>query len=149
MPIKSDDQLDLQSLHRVREGWVGRRTAVINQHRGLLMERGIIHDDIQRDEKTAESNYLLYQSKREEERASNAMDSTRIANVAIAIPPAIPALPVLGWPVIGLIAIGVSLLISVGAAYTVDHFDPALYTADQVTAALNVPVVISMPKRVA
>jgi transposase len=41
VPIKSDDQLDLQSLHRVRERWVVRRTAVINQIRGLLFERGI------------------------------------------------------------------------------------------------------------
>ena len=41
VPIKSDDQLDLQSLHRVRERWVSRRTAVINQMRGLLLERGI------------------------------------------------------------------------------------------------------------
>ncbi len=41
VPIKNDDQLDLQSLHRVRERWVMRRTAVINQLRGLLLERGI------------------------------------------------------------------------------------------------------------
>src|SRR5258708_18278453 len=41
VPIKSDDQLDLQSLHRVREHWVMRRTAVINQIRGLVLERGI------------------------------------------------------------------------------------------------------------
>jgi transposase len=41
VPIKSEDQLDLQSLHRVRERWVMRRTAVINQIRGLLLERGI------------------------------------------------------------------------------------------------------------
>ena len=33
VPIKTDDQLDLQSLHRVRERWVMRRTAVINQMR--------------------------------------------------------------------------------------------------------------------
>jgi len=41
VPIKSDDQLDLQSLHRVRERWVMRRTAVVNQIRALLLERGI------------------------------------------------------------------------------------------------------------
>ena len=41
VPIKNDAQLDLQSLHRVRERWVMRRTAVINQIRGLLLERGI------------------------------------------------------------------------------------------------------------
>ncbi len=38
---RRDDQLDLQSLHRVRERWVRCRTAVINQIRGMLLERGI------------------------------------------------------------------------------------------------------------
>src|SRR6267142_1796725 len=41
VPIKTEEQLDPQSLHRVRERWVMRRTAVINQIRGLLLERGI------------------------------------------------------------------------------------------------------------
>src|ERR1035437_2092058 len=41
VPIKTDDQLDMQSLHRVRERWVMRRTAIVNQVRGLLLERGI------------------------------------------------------------------------------------------------------------
>jgi len=41
VPVKSDEQLDLQSLHRVREHWIMRRTAVVNQIRGLLLERGI------------------------------------------------------------------------------------------------------------
>ena len=41
VPIKTDDQLDLQSLHRIRERWVKGRTAVIHQIRGLLLERGI------------------------------------------------------------------------------------------------------------
>src|SRR5271155_2875232 len=41
VPIKTDDQLDLQALHRVRDRWVARRTAVMNQLRGFLLERGI------------------------------------------------------------------------------------------------------------
>jgi transposase len=41
VPIKSDEQLDMQSLHRIRDRWVARRTSVINQMRGLLLERGI------------------------------------------------------------------------------------------------------------
>jgi transposase len=41
VPIKTDDQLDMQSLHRTREGWVHRRTSLVNQIRGLLLERGI------------------------------------------------------------------------------------------------------------
>ena len=41
VPIKTDEQLDLQALHRIRDRLVQRRTAVINQIRGFLMERGI------------------------------------------------------------------------------------------------------------
>jgi transposase len=41
VPIKTDDQLDLQAFHRVRDRLVHRRTAVINQIRGFLLERGI------------------------------------------------------------------------------------------------------------
>jgi transposase len=41
VPIKTDDQLDLQALHRVRDRLVHRRTSVINQIRGFLLERGI------------------------------------------------------------------------------------------------------------
>src|SRR5713226_8313485 len=41
VPIKSEEQLDLQALHRVRERWVMRRTAVVNQIRTLLLERGL------------------------------------------------------------------------------------------------------------
>jgi len=42
VPAKSNEQLDLQALHRVRSRLVSERTAVINQIRGFLLERGII-----------------------------------------------------------------------------------------------------------
>jgi len=42
VPPKSNEQLDLQALHRVRSRLVSQRTAVINQIRGFLLERGII-----------------------------------------------------------------------------------------------------------
>jgi len=41
VPLKNEAQLDLQSLHRVRDRWIGRKTAVINQLRGFLLEHGI------------------------------------------------------------------------------------------------------------
>ena len=40
--LKSEDQLDMQSLHRARDRLVGERTALINQLRAFLLERGII-----------------------------------------------------------------------------------------------------------
>lgn len=41
VPIKSQEQLDWQAMHRVRDRLVQRRTALINQIRGFLLERGI------------------------------------------------------------------------------------------------------------
>ncbi len=41
VPLKSAEQLDLQALHRVRSRLVTQRTAVINQIRGVLLERGL------------------------------------------------------------------------------------------------------------
>src|SRR5260370_34807556 len=41
-PIKTDDQLDLQALHRVRDRLITRRTSVINQLRAFLLERGLV-----------------------------------------------------------------------------------------------------------
>jgi transposase len=43
--IKTPEQSDLLSLHRVRSRLVGQRTAVINQIRGFLIERGITPTD--------------------------------------------------------------------------------------------------------
>ena len=41
VPIKTEHQLDLQALHRVRDRLVARQTSVINQIRAFLLGRGI------------------------------------------------------------------------------------------------------------
>lgn len=41
VPIKTEDQLDLQAIHRVRDRLVLRRTSLINQLRAFFLERGI------------------------------------------------------------------------------------------------------------
>jgi transposase len=41
VPTKTVEQLDLQALHRVRSRLVSERTAVVNQIRAFLLERGI------------------------------------------------------------------------------------------------------------
>ena len=41
VPIKTDVQLDLLALHRVRDRLIARRTAVINQLRAFLLECGM------------------------------------------------------------------------------------------------------------
>jgi len=41
VPINTEEQLDVQAMHRVRDRLVQRRTALINEIRGFLLERGI------------------------------------------------------------------------------------------------------------
>jgi transposase len=40
--LKSEEQLDTQTLHRARDRLVGERTALINQLRAILLERGLV-----------------------------------------------------------------------------------------------------------
>lgn len=40
--LKTQEQLDMQTLHRSRDRLVGERTALINQARAILLERGIV-----------------------------------------------------------------------------------------------------------
>jgi len=42
VPNKTQEQADIQAIHRVRQGLVQARTAAINQSRGLLAENGIV-----------------------------------------------------------------------------------------------------------
>jgi transposase len=50
--VKNESQLDLQTIHRVRQRLVGRRTALINQLRAILLERGITVPQTRRDLET-------------------------------------------------------------------------------------------------
>src|SRR5687768_13419517 len=40
--LKSEDQLDMQTLHRVRDRLVAERTSLMNQIRSVLLERGCV-----------------------------------------------------------------------------------------------------------
>jgi uncharacterized protein involved in exopolysaccharide biosynthesis len=114
-----------------------------------LDQLSLSQQDLQREAKAAETNYLLYLAKREQERTSNALDATRIANVAIAVPPSIPALPVFSWPMIVLIGLGSATVLGLGAAYTADYLDPSFHTPSQVIEILGIQVVAALPEKTA
>ena len=42
VPLKTEDQLDLLAIHRVRDRLISQRTAVINQLPAFLLERGMV-----------------------------------------------------------------------------------------------------------
>ena len=126
-----------------------RSVAAIHKQMVTLNDKALAQQDLLREVKANEDNYLLYQAKREQERTSDALDQTRIGNVAIAVPPAIPALPLYSLPVLILIGFAGAVFLSVGAVYTKDYFDSSFHTPSQVTNILGIPVVISMPRKTA
>jgi len=114
-----------------------------------LAEKGLDEADLTREQKANEDNYLLYLGKREQARTSDALDKTRIENVAIAIPPSIPVLPVLSPFMIVLFALVGAGFISLATVYTVDYFDSSFHTPGEVIDTLGIPVVVTMSKRTA
>lgn len=99
-----------------------------------------------RDVASAEEKYLLYQRKQEEARISDALDRTRIANVAIAEPPTVPAEPRPRhralWLSLGLMG---ALALSLGVALATDALSPSVRTPSELQTTLNVPVLAWVP----
>jgi uncharacterized protein involved in exopolysaccharide biosynthesis len=99
-----------------------------------------------RDVKSAEEKYLLYQRKQEEARISDALDHTRIANVAIAQRATTPsrAQRTAGlWLIpIGLFA---SLALGIGAGLVKDKLSSSIRTPDELESAIDLPVLAWVP----
>jgi uncharacterized protein involved in exopolysaccharide biosynthesis len=110
-----------------------------------LNEKTTRQDDLVRNVKAGEDNYLLYLRKREEARISDALDNKRIVNVAIAESATVPALPALNifWLLIG--AFFAAGTVSVGAAYAADRMDPCFRTPEELAQYLDVKVLASIP----
>ena len=53
VPLKAQEQLDIQSLHRVRSRLVDMRTMLMNQLRAILLERGLVFPQGRRKFETA------------------------------------------------------------------------------------------------
>ncbi len=102
-----------------------------------------------REAKVDEGNYILYASKREQERTSDALDEKRIADVAIAVPPVVPVLPAYGPFLVIFVGFFVALVVGVLSAFVADYVDPSFRTPQDVSNALNIPVLASVPRRAA
>ena len=112
-----------------------------------LDQKEVVQQGLLRDEKAQEANYLLYQRKQEEARISNALDRSRIVNVAVAEQVAVPAVPSrsrLSTLLAGLLA---AIAASMAAAVAAEYFNPSLRTSDDVKVFLDVPVLASVSSR--
>jgi uncharacterized protein involved in exopolysaccharide biosynthesis len=111
--------------------------------------KAVQQTELLRDAKANESNYLLYLNKREQERTSDALDQKRIANVAIAVPAYVPALPAYSPFKVLFLGFFLALLGGIGAGYLAELADPSFRTPDEVAAVLNISMVTSVPRQAA
>jgi uncharacterized protein involved in exopolysaccharide biosynthesis len=103
--------------------------------------------DLVREAKAAQDNYLLYLRKAEESRIADALDQKRIVNVAIAEAATVPGLPSNPpWPATLLVGALLGILVGLAAAFVADYLDPTIRTPDELEEVLNVPVLSAMAK---
>ena len=125
-----------------------RRTVSSYEQQAANLDRQeVVEQDLERDRKAQEDSYLLYQRKREEARISNALDRSRILNVAVAEPALVPDLPSrsrLSTLLIGLLA---AIALSLAAAATAEYCNPSLKNSVDVVEFLEVPVLASISSR--
>jgi uncharacterized protein involved in exopolysaccharide biosynthesis len=112
-----------------------------------LEQKGIVQQDLLRVVKTDEENYLLYQRKREEARMTDALDRTRILNVAITEQPSVPTLPSNSPWLLLLVGGVLATAVSLCTAFTLEYLDPSFRTPSEVLAELKIPVLAAIPQK--
>ena len=126
---------------------------LINTIHGMQSEmvsldaKAVKQEALRRETKANETNYLLYLTKREEERTSDALDQKRIENVSIAVPAEVPALPARSRSSILLPGFFLALFGGIGAGYIAELADPSFRTPAEVEELLNITVLAAMPKQ--
>jgi len=112
----------------------------------MVDQKGIQRQDLIRNIKASEANYLLYVQKQEQARIADEMDKDRILNVAIAEAPSVPSLPVYP-PMLLILAGGVlALMISLAVGFVADYLDPSIRTPDELVQFLGLPLLATFAK---
>lgn len=122
--------------------------AVVEQYQETartLEQKGIQQQDLLRQVKTDEENYLLYQHKREEARMTDALDRKRILNVAIAEQPVPPSIQTNTRWVVLLAGILLALGGPIAVAFVLEYTNSSFRTPSEVFSELNIPVLAAVP----
>jgi uncharacterized protein involved in exopolysaccharide biosynthesis len=124
------------------------RTVKSYEHQASTLDaQEAVEEDLQRQKKAQEDNYLLYQRKQEEARISSALDRSRILNVAVAQPPVVPDLPSRSRIFTLLVGLLAAIASSAVTASTAEYLNPSLKNAVDVMEFLDVPVLASISPR--
>lgn len=110
-----------------------------------LEENGLLQQDLLREAKTNEDNYLLYLHKREEARIEEALDRTRILNVATLEKPTVPVSPVREAWIFGVVGLLLATALSTGLVFAREYLDSSFRTPSDVVSELKIPVLAAVP----
>ena len=122
-----------------------RNLAAYRREAVAMAEGNITEQDLMREVKADESNYLLYLAKREQARISDKLDERRVFDVALAEPPTLPLYPTISPLLLIVISFLLAGFISIGVGLTADYLDSSFHTPDEVTETLRIPVFASIP----
>lgn len=105
-----------------------------------------VHNDLQRQVKSAEETYQLYSRKQEESQIEDALDERKITNISVAEAPIVPINPnrsnqmlVL---VVGLLS---GLLLSFGSAFVIELLRETFLTPRELQAFTGYPILATVP----
>jgi len=144
-------RLELEKAEVRRDGLRAREADAISQVSALhtlaqqMQANSVDQQDLIRTAKADEDAYLLYVHKREEARIGDALDQQRILNVTLVEPPAPPALPNHSTLIYFLLAFGLSVVFSLGLAFSAEYFDSTIRTPAEAHMLLEVPVLAWLP----
>ena len=111
-----------------------------------LDQSSVVQQDLKREVKTQEENYLLYEHKREEARMNDALDQRGILNVAVVEPPTTPVLHNRSRLNLAFLTLLFAGTFSLASAFVADFVDPCFRTPEQLANYLDAPVLASLPK---
>ncbi len=118
------------------------------QDRALkLDQQSVVQQELLRTAKADEDSYLLFRKKREEARIADALDQSKIVNVAVAEAAAVPLVPT-GLPLEMklILAVVIAALVSLGAGFVGEYLDPSFRTVSEVKEYLDIPLLATLPR---
>lgn len=146
-PLRQSTEAELLRTETLAAGLRGRRVSIAQdlvQWRSRQQRLDQItaeHDDLQRQVRIAEDNYLLYQKEQEESRIADAMDRQNILNVSVverAVPPALPLHRHRSF--ILLLGFVAAALASFGSGLAAAYFNQPIRSLTELQAVTGLPV---------
>ncbi|HEY6390635.1 MAG TPA: hypothetical protein VIX89_05130, partial [Bryobacteraceae bacterium] len=145
-PLRQTLETELARAEASADGLRGRIETLSQQTRQYRAEleklEGIRpgEQELLREIKVAEENYLLYSKKREEARIGDALDQQKIANVAFSEPPRVPVLPLPRLGATILASYGIGMVAIFAGALVIGQYRRTVFTPWELEAFAGLPV---------